>query len=272
MLRRLLTAAVAALALVLSVDVPVAGELPTQHPPEAALVPTFDGRPPIVVAVATARPVVALTFDDGPDPRWTPSVLGALQAAGVRATFFVTGEQARAHPDLLHAIVAAGSEIANHTDTHPKMDPLDAAQVASEVRNASMAIGAAGVPQLPYFRPPRGRYGPATLDGVADTGLSSVGWTVCLERWLRRGGPAIGAWAAADAVRPGGILLSHDGGIPDRRATVEALPTFLQRLQARGLEVVALSELLGLGPPVLARPGTDPRDQPLLRTGVLEPR
>lgn len=255
----------------LSVDVPVAGELPPPQTADVAFAAP-DARPPIVVAVATARPIVALTFDDGPDPRWTPSVLETLRASGVRATFFVTGDQARAHPELLRAIVASGSEIANHTNTHPKMDGLDAETVASEVRTAALSIGAAGVPQTPYFRPPRGRYGDAALEGVSQTGLRSVGWTVCLERRLRRSGSVIGAAEAAAGVRPGGIVLAHDGGIPDRRATIEALPAFLAHLRARGYEVVTVSELLDAGPDVLARPGTDPRDQPLLRTGARRPR
>jgi peptidoglycan/xylan/chitin deacetylase (PgdA/CDA1 family) len=243
-------------------EVPVAGDVP------AAPVPSIevDRRPPIVVAVSTPRPVVALTFDDGPDPRWTPPVLEALRRHGARATFFVTGEAVRAHPELLRQVVEAGHEVANHTDTHPRMDGLDAPSVAAEVEAASMAIGAAGVNQAPFFRPPRGRYGADVLAGVAATGLRPVGWTVCLERSLRHAGPD-GAVVAARTVRPGGIVLAHDGGIPDRTATVQALPAMLDALAGRGLEVVSLSELLALGPEVAGRPGVDPRAAPLARAG-----
>lgn len=258
------------LALVLTVDVPVAGEVRPARP-SPAFEATVDGRPPIVVAVATSRPVVALTFDDGPDPRWTPQVLQELERRGARATFFVTGEHARAHPDLLHAVIGAGSEIANHTDTHPKLDRLDANAVATEVRRASEAVGEAGVLQAPFFRPPRGRYGPAAVAGVRSSGLLTVGWTVCLERWLRDAGADAGPSSAAAALRPGGILLAHDGGIPDRTATVRALPVLLDRLAAEGYEVVTLSELLALGPPLLARPGRDPRDARLTKMGVTSP-
>lgn len=257
----------AAVSLVLTADVPVAGE--GRAPGDAAgrAGRPIDRRPVIITAVATSRPVVALTFDDGPDPRWTPVVLEELRRAGARATFFVTGAQARAHPQLLRDIVASGSEIANHTDTHPQMERLDAAATAAEVAGASFAIGAAGVPQAPYFRPPRGRYGTTTLTAAATAGFLPVGWTVCLERWLRGQKPQEGAEAAADAVRAGGILLAHDGGIPDRGSTVRALPAFLDRLTARGYAIVTISELLPLGSPVHARPGVDPRDAPLTRSG-----
>lgn len=262
--QRTVAAALVATGLVLSADVPVASDVrPPPEPPPVAVEATADDRPLITVAVATSRPIVALTFDDGPDPRWTPQVLDELRRAGARATFFVTGEHARAHPDLLQAIVASGSEIANHTDTHPRMDGLDAEAVAGEVRLASEAIGAAGVAQAPFFRPPRGRYGSETIAGVGRTGLATVGWTVCLERWLRRVGPDAGPMATVADLRPGGVVLAHDGGIPDRSATVRALPAMLGELAARGYEVVSLSELVRWGPPIVARPGSDPRDAPV---------
>lgn len=262
---RLVVAAVAAYAGVAfgrATDVPVAGDEPA--PPVVAV--DLDRRPPIVVAVATTQPVVALTFDDGPDPRWTPRVLEALRRTGARATFFVTGEAVRAHPELVREVVAAGHEVANHTDTHPRMDGLDTTSVAEEVAAASMAIGEAGVPQAPFFRPPRGRYDDEALTGVEATGLRPVGWTVCLERSLRDVG-GDGAVVAARAVRPGGIVLAHDGGIPDRTATTAALPRLLDTLAERGLRVVTLSELLLLGPAIDARPGVDPRNAPLARAG-----
>ena len=266
---RAAVAATAVLGLVLAVDVPVAGEVrPT--PPVVDRTGS-DRRPAIVVAVATTRPVVALTFDDGPDPRWTPPILAELRRTGARATFFVTGAQARAHPDLLHEIVASGSEIANHTDTHPPMDGLASAAVVAQVRAASFAIGAAGVDQVPYFRPPRGRYGREALVGVSESGLLTVGWTVCLERWLRQAGPVDGPAEAAASVRSGGVLLAHDGGIPDRSATVRAVPALLDSLAARGYEVVTVSELLAVGPHLQARPGKDPRDAPLTRVGLRSP-
>lgn len=212
-------------------------------------------RPPIVTSVQTRERVVALSFDDGPDPRWTPTVLDALAAAGARATFFVTGEHARAHPELLRALASAGHEVANHTETHPNLDQLPAAAVTLEVQQATEAISAMGVVPHPFFRPPRGRYNAETLAGVEPTGLQTIGWTVCFERWLRNAGPVIGVEAAIARVRPGGIIVAHDGGIPNRGPTVAALPALLTRLRDEGYRVVPIGELLRLGPTVHGLPG-----------------
>ena len=226
------------------------GPVPVPVPTPAPVVV----RPPVVVGVSVAERVVALSFDDGPDPRWTPTVLAELAAAGARATFFVTGEHVRSHPELLREVAAAGHEVANHTDSHPQFDGLPPAVVADEVQRAAVAIEATGVRAAPLFRPPRGRYDEHALAAVAGLGVQTVGWTVCLERWLRRG-PVLGVEEAVARVRPGGIVLAHDGGIPDRAATVAALRGLLQRLAREGYRVVTVGELLALGPPVLGLPG-----------------
>jgi peptidoglycan-N-acetylglucosamine deacetylase len=231
---------------------PAATAAPAAPPVTAA--PPERPRPPVVVAVDTTERVVALTFDDGPDPRWTPPVLDALGAVGARATFFVTGEHVRAHPELLRAVAAAGHEIANHTDTHPHMDGLPAAAVVAEVQQAAAAIEATGLTPAPLFRPPRGRYGEEALAAVSGLGVRTVGWTVCFERWLRVG-PALGIEEALARIRPGGIVLAHDGGIPDRAATVAALPVLLDRVVRDGYRVVPVGELLALGSPRLGLPG-----------------
>ncbi|HVM09262.1 MAG TPA: polysaccharide deacetylase family protein [Acidimicrobiales bacterium] len=224
-------------------------------------------RPMIPIAVATTERTVAISFDDGPDPRWTPAVLDALAEADARATFFVTGQSVRAYPDLVRAIVVAGHEIANHTDTHPQFDDIDAATVAVEVREATEAIVSAGVEAAPFFRPPRGRYGADTLRVVDAAGLRSVGWTVCLERWLRRRGPVRGVDDAVRQTAPGGIIVAHDGGIPDRSLTVAALPTLLTRLRGEGFRIVTVSDLLRLGPAILGRPGESAPNTPYV-TGL----
>lgn len=219
-------------------------------PPASAAV-----RPPIVIAVQTDERVVGFSFDDGPDPRWTPGVLAALAAAGARATFFVTGERVRAHPQLLRDVAAAGHEVANHTDTHPQVDDLPGDAVAAEVARAASAIEGAGVRAAPMFRPPRGRYDAEALEAVGRAGLRTVGWTVCVERWLRHGGAVAGTAAVVARVEPGGIVLAHDGGIPDRAATVAALPVLLARLTEERYRIVPVGELLALGPPREGLPG-----------------
>lgn len=236
-----------------------AGGLKVPAPPVAPVVrpaePPAVVRPPIVIAVQTDERVVGLSFDDGPDPRWTPGVLAALATTGARATFFVTGEHARAHPELLRQVAAAGHEVANHTDTHPQIDELSGAAVSAEVQRAAAAIEDAGVRAAPMFRPPRGRYDAGALEAIAASGLETVGWTVCFERWLRQGDPAVGTEEVVARVEPGGIVLAHDGGIPDRSLTVAALPGLLARLRDEGYRVVPVGELLALGPPRRGLPG-----------------
>lgn len=245
---------------------PVPAPAPTKSSAPVRLPAPARIRPPIPVAVQTSERVIALTFDDGPDPRWTPAVLEALAATGARATFFVTGEHARAHADLLQATAAAGHEVANHTDTHPLIDELPMAAVRDEAQRTTEAIVAAGVAPTPFFRPPKGRYREESLAAVDDLGLETIGWTVCLERWLRRG-RLLGVEETVARVRPGGIVVAHDGGIPDRTATITALPRLLERLRAEGYRVVTVSELLRLGPTVVGVPGSA-GPPPILAGGV----
>lgn len=232
---------------------PVTPPAPPPPVPRPSVVP--DRRPPVVVAVDTAEPLVGLSFDDGPDPRWTPALLDALAASGARATFFVTGTQVRENPELVRRMVAEGHEVANHSDTHPRLDRSTAQAAAAEIAGAAHAIAGAGVPRTPWFRAPRGQYDEETVAVAAAAGLQEVGWTVCLERWLRRLGPAAGLDETAARVGPGAIIVAHDGGIPDRSATVAAVPELLRRLTADGYRMVTVTELLRAGPPLLGRPG-----------------
>lgn len=248
-------------------DVPRAGEVSAVPPPAQPARPLADPRPPVLIAVETDEPVVALSFDDGPDPRWTPALLDALHGAQARATFFVTGSQVRAHPDLVQRMAAEGHEVANHTDTHPRLEGLDDATVTRELTDAAAAIAAVGAPASPWFRPPLGRYDATTVDAADRVGLRTVGWTVCFERWLRRS-PDSGVAETAARVHPGGIIVAHDGGPPDRAATVAALPVLLQRLRSDGYRVATVGELLGLGEPVYGRPGDVVGKRMVVRVGA----
>ncbi|HVF76254.1 MAG TPA: polysaccharide deacetylase family protein [Acidimicrobiales bacterium] len=202
-------------------------------------------RPDFIRSVRTTRPVVALSFDDGPGPEDTPRVLDLLRATGAKATFFVEGDAALGRPDLVRRMVEEGHEVANHTFSHPDLPPLDYDQVVDEVERASDAIRAAGVSEVPLFRPPRGMFDREAADAVRSTGHLTVGWDVCLEKYLARHDDNDTAVAATLArVKPGSIVLAHDGGIPDRERTVEALPALLRGLQGKGFEVVTVTELL----------------------------
>ncbi|HUR51876.1 MAG TPA: polysaccharide deacetylase family protein [Mycobacteriales bacterium] len=172
---------------------------------------------------------VALTFDDGPDPRWTPQVLGMLAAAHVHATFCLVGRHAAAHPELVRAIVSGGHQLCNHTWSHDE----DVAKRAPAVMRAELARtqrairAACGVtPRL--FRAPGGRWSAALAAEARRQGMSALHWQVDPRDWTRPGAARIVHTSLAQ-VRPGAIVLLHDGG-GIRTDTLFALPVLLKRL------------------------------------------
>lgn len=201
-------------------------------------------RPDLILSVKTARPVVALSFDDGPDPRYTPAVLAVLAEAGARATFFLQGSHVAAEPGLARRIAAAGHEVGNHTYTHPSLPDLDRAATAREVLRTSRALQAARVPEAMLFRPPKGRYAGANAAAVRSLHRRAVGWDVCVEAKLRGRTDEEAVAAVLASVEPGSIILAHDGGIPNRDRTLAVLPALLRGLRARGFDVVTIGELL----------------------------
>ena len=211
--------------------------------------------PDAVFDVDTDQRVVALSFDDGPDPRYTPTVLDLLAHHGAGATFFMVGVNARAFPQLVTHCLGAGHTIANHTYDHPDLTRLDAASVDLEIERASAAIVASGAPRPTLFRPPKGLTDDA-VDVIAGADrYRTVFWDVCLERYLDRRSPAEAAAAAMRHIKPGSILLAHDGGhitapsrpYLDRGPTMTALPLLLRRLRDDGYRIVDVPTLLTLG-------------------------
>lgn len=207
--------------------------------------------PRAVNAVHTSARQVALTFDDGPDPQYTPAVLDVLAAFGVTATFFLIGRNALAHPDLVRRIAAAGHEIANHTQDHLWLDSIALPVVARQIRDAETSLRATGGRPGQLFRPPRGWTSPGVAAVTLAEGLRSVYWTDCLESHLPAG-PSAAADRVARRANPGSILLCHDGGrlagpnqqAHDRSGTVAALPELVAGLLRRGLTPVPVATLL----------------------------
>lgn len=209
---------------------------------------------PTVVRGPRAGNRVAITFDDGPDPRVTPAILDALRAAGARATFFVIGRAVEAAPALARRIVEEGHELGNHSFAHSRVLNFRGARgMAQEIARGAAALtpfsGLDGVP--PLYRPPIGLKNPALARVARRMGLTIVAWSVHGHDTGRRGAPAIAARVLA-RTRPGDIILLHDGcdrpprgAAPARAATLEALPEILAGLAARGLAPVTVSELLG---------------------------
>lgn len=193
------------------------------------------------------KPEVALTFDDGPSPQTTPQVLEQLARAGARATFFLVGKKAQAHPQLVREIAAAGHEIGLHGFDHDRLFSLRLAQhVASDIRRTQAAIAAAGVPEPTLFRPPIGFLSHLTVNGARRTGVTLVGCSArALDGFANASLPAVTA-RLTRALEPGALLAMHDAAEHDDfvPASLAALPRVLEAMRERGLSPVTLSRWL----------------------------
>ncbi len=203
---------------------------------------------PLLVGGAPDRRRVALTFDDGPDPAWTPRVLDLLAAAGAKATFFVIGERVERNRALAARIAAEGHQLANHSHSHSWSLMFARRRLLADFDRASDAVAeVAGHPR--FYRPPVGLVVPEVMDVVASRGVRLAGWTLRPYDTTLKEADALRA-TIASKIRAGSIVLLHDGALePSRRPVlVDALPGILQDLRALELEPVTLAELVGEAP------------------------
>jgi peptidoglycan/xylan/chitin deacetylase (PgdA/CDA1 family) len=193
------------------------------------------------------RAEVALTFDDGPQPEHTRRILGMLERAGVKATFFVIGEKVDRYPEVAAEIVRQGHGIALHGHTHDRFLALRAtASIIEELQQAQQAIARATgeVPML--FRPPVGITSPRIDEAARKLGLTVVAWSVKGMDGVRSARPDRVAARIASKVRPGSIVLMHDAleRHEAEPASVAALPRVLDAIKEKGLRVVRLEQML----------------------------
>ncbi len=235
--------------------------------------------PYVVHRAGAADPqALALTFDDGPDPTWTPRILDVLEAAHAPATFFVIGENALQHPGLLNRIVRDGDEIGNHTYTHPNLATLGPRETALELNATQRLVEAFTGREMKLFRAPYfGDAEPTTADELGpalqaqQAGYTVVGLHVDPNDWQRPGADAIVRQVVAQVEGRSGdasanVILLHDGG-GDRAETVAALPRIIATLRARGYRFVPASALVGLSP-MQAMPLVPQHDLWAVRTDV----
>jgi peptidoglycan/xylan/chitin deacetylase (PgdA/CDA1 family) len=196
------------------------------------------------------RHAVALTFDDGPDPVFTPRILAILAQFNARATFFVIGKQAEQHPAVVRAIVDAGHEVGNHTYRHRPFWLLSPHQTREEIdRGAHVLTAILGEPPR-YFRPPWGRLNLEAVRHSTRARQQRVLWSLRAEGWLPLASPETIVRLVAQRLHPGAIIGLHDGGglrhTPARMAA--ALPALLRLIRERGYRCLTLSELLPEAP------------------------
>jgi peptidoglycan-N-acetylglucosamine deacetylase len=221
------------------------------HDAYAAAVRTTRTVPPpsqpnstIVWSAATDQKLIALTFDDGPKPDWTPSVLEILARNDVRATFFVCGRNVRDYA-YLHADSIGVHEFGNHTWDHPELSLLDYASCYDQLERTQDVIDEHLGCRPTLFRPPYGYLAGSTILAASELRLTTVLWTGRMYDEGYRDDPAGVVDSAARNIAPGRIWLAHDTGPDYRMVSLAYLDEIIRRWKDLGYELTTVSQLIG---------------------------
>ena len=211
-------------------------------PPSAPATPT---PAEVQTSTATAEPSptvtlypVYLTFDDGPHPKWTPQILDVLAEHDAHATFFMLGTEAQSYPKLVRRVAREGHAVASHTWNHPDLTRITDWEVLTQVADTSRALGQGDR----CVRPPYGATDGRVRAVIEARGDHEILWDVDPQDWSRPG-PAKIVSNVLDNVKPGSVVVMHDGG-GDRAQTVKALESLLPALAERGYTLAALPQCL----------------------------
>jgi peptidoglycan-N-acetylglucosamine deacetylase len=202
-------------------------------------------RPVLTDRAATPAPykgltkTIYLTFDDGPNPTWTPQILSLLEDSGAQASFFVIGEKAKAWPELVEREARDGDTIGDHTWSHPNLTQLSASVVWAELaRDKSLITELTGkAPSL--WRPPYEAFNPPVLAIASGLGMKMQLWSVDTGDWQLPGTEVI-VLRVMGALHNGMVALFHDGGGATRSQTVAAVAILIPELRAAGYRLAAL--------------------------------
>ncbi|WP_433532297.1 polysaccharide deacetylase family protein [Micromonospora sp. CA-263727] len=195
--------------------------------------------------VPTGRRIVALTFDDGPGPDWTPMVLDTLHQRGVPATFFMVGERARRHGELLRGRLA-GHEVGSHSWAHHDLARLPVEEAYEDLARTHRELVAVTGQEPRLLRPPYGHLAGSTLAAAVRMGYQLVLWSQQMREADFPDDPAGQARRIVADVHPGAIILAHDVGRRERLVSLHALPEIIDQLRARGYEFATVSQLLAV--------------------------
>lgn len=202
--------------------------------------------PVTVWAGASTEKAVALTFDDGPSPKYTPQIMALLKQYHAHGTFFVMGCKVERYPWLIQAQLRDGNEIGNHSFSHPRMTNEDQLSRERELERTSLDLDLLGCPQKRNFRPPYSAYDDRLKAYLGNTGRRLILWSLDSGDWRGLLAPEI-IKNVLTRVHNGSIIIFHDSceqARTNRHPTVEALRTILPALQAQGYRMVTISELL----------------------------
>jgi peptidoglycan/xylan/chitin deacetylase (PgdA/CDA1 family) len=194
-------------------------------------------------------PFIALTFDDGPDPLYTPRILDILKEKEVSATFFLLGKHAQQYPDIVQRIAEEGHDIGNHTYSHRNLYGLDEQSTWNEIARADQIISDLSGAKIYLFRPPRGMYSQTTVKFAHELQYTTVLWSISSRDWAEISTGNVERNILRNT-KGGDILLFHDSGSiigtsgGYRYNTVNALPTIIDGLRAKGFHFVTVSQLM----------------------------
>ncbi len=198
---------------------------------------------PYICRGSSSRKQVALTFDDGPDPRSTPRLLELLREANIRAAFFCIGKKVEAHPELAAQIVREGHLLENHTYSHSNYTNFfPSAALRAELERTQAAVKQATGTTPVYFRPPVGLSNPKIFRVAHQLKMQVIGWTIRSLDTVTPDPQKIIA-RIKSSLQPGAIILLHDGNIPAEKVVATVKP-LMDTLRGVGYEIVRLDELL----------------------------
>jgi len=195
--------------------------------------------------------VVALTFDDGPSPVWTPQILDKLKKENVKATFFLLGEHVQKYPQVARRIVAEGHEVGNHSLSHHVLIAYKKQELQKEIRDAEKVIKDITGKTTKYFRPPKAWLTKREKKKVKEMGYEVVLWSLNSKDWVTFDDKYMLSYLMHH-IQPGDIILFHDSGGAfsaeggDRHETVLVIPRLIEKLKERGYRFVTVSELIKL--------------------------
>ena len=202
-----------------------------------------------VYRVRTPHKKIALTFDDGPSPEWTPKILKALSKAGIKATFFMVGHHVYNYPQIARQVADEGHEIGNHGYAHSVILYYNSAEIEEEIKYTEKVIKDITGHTTNSFRPPKAWLRKSIKDKIHSMGYNIVLWSLNSKDWVNFKHQFIVNYLAK-RVKSGDILLFHDSGNVfsteggDRSQTVSAIPLLVKKLENMGFEFVTVKELL----------------------------
>src|SRR6267142_1947328 len=218
----------------------------TAAPPEPGI--TFDW-------VHVDGPYIAMTFDDGPSAKLTPKLLDLLAAHHIKATFFLIGQNVAENPEIAAREVREGHEVANHSWSHPNLAKMSDDGVRGQLHKTDEAIRSAAGRSPTLLRPPYGSITPRQKKWIhQEFGYKIVLWDVDPLDW-RRPGPNVVCNRIVKNTRAGSIVLAHD----IHPGTIEAMPSVLSQLEAKGFKFVTVSELIAMETPLPPKPSPTPK-------------